>query len=91
MNWRIPKGKFGKQISIKNLLVVLIVGFVTIVGIGISGLLANEDNTENNSDFEKKISGSLPFWRGNNLYKVQIKSLNSFEVTYTGGKIKVVY
>ena len=51
MNWRIPKGKFGKQISIKNLLVVLIVGFVTIVGIGISGLLANEDNTENNSDF----------------------------------------
>ena len=51
MNWGIPNGKFGKQISIKNLIVVFIVGFVTIVGIGISGLLANEDNTENNSGF----------------------------------------
>jgi len=36
-------------------------------------------------------SGSLPLWAGNNLYKVQVRSLNSFEVTYDSGKIKVVY
>lgn len=36
-----------------------------------------------------KSSSYLPFWRGRNLYKVQIKSLNSFLVTYSSGKIKI--
>jgi hypothetical protein len=51
----------------------------------------SEISTTNNASFEQVSSGNLPFWRGRNLYKVQIKSLNSFEVTYSGGKIKVSY
>lgn len=37
------------------------------------------------------FSGKLELWRGNNLYKVQIRSLNGFEVTASGGRVKVVY
>ena len=51
----------------------------------------SEISTENNSEFQRVTTGNLPFWRGHNLYKVQIKSLNSFLVTYSGGKIKVSY
>jgi len=51
MNWAIPKGKFGKQISIKSQLLATIVGLFIITGIGISGLFANEDNTDYNFDF----------------------------------------
>ncbi|MFV1917363.1 MAG: hypothetical protein ACC618_02715 [Patescibacteria group bacterium] len=51
----------------------------------------SELSSENNSSFKQVISGNLPLWRGNNLYKVQIKSLNSFEVTYSGGRIKISY
>ncbi len=51
----------------------------------------SELSTENNVDFTQVSTGNLPFWKGRNLYKVQIKSLNSFEVTYSGGKIKVSY
>lgn len=43
----------------------------------------------NNSSYQQVSSGNLPFWRGRNLYKVQIKSLNSFEITITGAKIRV--
>lgn len=51
----------------------------------------SELSTENNATFEQVGSPNLPMWRGRNLYKVQIKSLNSFEVTYSGGKLKVDY
>lgn len=34
-------------------------------------------------------SGKLALWSGRNLYRVQIKSLNSFEITYSGGRIKI--
>lgn len=51
----------------------------------------SELSTENNSTFKQVSSLNLPFWKGRNLYKVQIKSLNSFEITYSGGKIKVSY
>lgn len=46
--------------------------------------------SEKNS-YEQLSTGGLPFWKGRNLYKVQIKSLNSFEVFYTAGKIKIAY
>lgn len=36
-------------------------------------------------------STNLPLWRGRNLYKVQIKSLNSQEATFGGGRIKISY
>lgn len=55
------------------------------------GVDFSELSTTNNSDYKVVSSGNLSFWRGRNLYKVQIKSLNSFEVTYSGGKIKVSY
>ena len=51
----------------------------------------SELSTEDNVDFTQVTSKYLPFWRGRNLYKVQIKSLNSFEVTCSGGKLKIVY
>ncbi len=51
----------------------------------------SEISTTNNADYTQAISGNLAFWRGKNLYKVQIKSLNSFEVTYGSGKIKIAY
>lgn len=51
----------------------------------------SELSTANNVDYMTVSSGSLPIWSGNNTYKVQIKSLNSFEITYSGGKMKIVY
>jgi len=36
-------------------------------------------------------SGGLSFWAGRNLYKVQLKSLNSFVATFASGRIKIVY
>lgn len=36
-------------------------------------------------------SGKLNLWSGNNLYAVQIKSLNSFNVTFDSARIKLVY
>lgn len=36
-------------------------------------------------------SGKLNLWSGNNLYRVQIKSLNSFTVTLDSARIKLVY
>ena len=51
----------------------------------------SELSTENNVSYKTVTSGNLPFWRGRNYYKVQIKSLNSFEITYSNGKIKISY
>ena len=51
----------------------------------------SELSTENNVSYKQVSSGNLPFWKGRNLYKVQVKSLNSFEVTYSSGRIKVSY
>jgi len=34
---------------------------------------------------------NLPIWAGRNIYKIQVRSLNSFEVTYGGGKLKIVH
>lgn len=50
----------------------------------------SEISSEENN-YEQVSSGYLPFWKGRNLYKVQIKSLNGFEAFYTGGKIKIAY
>ncbi len=49
----------------------------------------SEISTKNNVNYETVVSGNLPLWKGKNLYKVQVKSLNGFEVTYSGGKMKV--
>lgn len=45
-----------------------------------------------NKDTSTQVSsGNLSFWSGRNLYRVQIKSLNSFEVTFGSGRIKISY
>lgn len=51
----------------------------------------SELSTVNNDIYQLVSSKNLPFWQGRNLYKLQIKSLNSFEVSVTGCKIKVEY
>lgn len=57
-------------------------------GIAVSG---SEISTTNNVDSRLVTSGNLNLWAGRNLYRVQIKSLNSFEVTFGGGRIKISY
>lgn len=57
-------------------------------GMAVSG---SEISTVNNADFQTAYSGNLNLWSGSINYRVQIKSLNSFEVSYIGGKIKIVY
>ena len=57
-------------------------------GIGVSG---SEISTTNNAAPQLVSSGYLNLWAGRNLYRVQIKSLNSFEVTFGNGRIKIVY
>jgi len=51
----------------------------------------SEITTTNNADYVQATSGGMALWRGRNLYKVQIRSLNGFEVSYSGGKIKISY
>lgn len=36
-------------------------------------------------------SGSLSLWAGRNLYRIQLKSLNSFVATFGSGRIKINY
>ena len=57
-------------------------------GIAVDG---SEISTTNNSDYKFVGTGKLNLWNGKNLYKVQLKSLNGFVITYSGGKIKIVY
>ena len=51
MNWLNSRRKAGKQIAIKSRLSILMLGIFIIIGIGISGIWANEDNTGDNNDF----------------------------------------
>jgi len=46
-----------------------------------------EASSENYTRVE---SGSLNFWKGRNLYRVQIKSLNGYEAFFDSGRIRVV-
>src|SRR3989344_2924071 len=62
--------------------------FDTTHGIAVSG---SEISTTNNADSKLVTSGNLNLWAGRNLYRVQIKSLNSFEVTFGEGRIKIAY
>lgn len=56
--------------------------------IAVSG---SEISTTDNPDYLQVASGNLSLWAGDNLYRVQIKSLNSFEVSFGGGRVKIVY
>ncbi|MFH1971138.1 MAG: hypothetical protein ABIJ05_02010 [Patescibacteria group bacterium] len=57
-------------------------------GIGVDGSEISLVGTEVSTQVS---SGNLNLWKGRNLYRVQIKSLNSFEVTFGSGRIKITY
>lgn len=51
----------------------------------------SEVSVSNSGNLSQVISGGLSFWAGNNLYRVQIKSLNGFEATFGSGRVKIIY
>lgn len=57
-------------------------------GIAVNG---SEVSLTNNSNLTQVFSNNISFWAGNNLYRVQFKSLNTFEITFGGGQVKIVY
>lgn len=56
--------------------------------IGVNG---SEVSVSSQGNLTQVISGRLNFWSGNNQYRVQIKSLNKFEVTFGSGRVKIIY
>lgn len=51
----------------------------------------SEISTVDNSAFKRVNSGYLNLWSGRNVYRVQIRSLNTFRVDSTGAKIRISY
>lgn len=56
--------------------------------IAVSG---SELTSLNNINYSLIETQNLPFWKGRNTYKLQIKSLNSQEVFVTNSKLKIYY
>lgn len=56
--------------------------------IGVNG---SEVSAKTATPSQAASSGNMSFWAGRNLYRVQIKSLNSYEVTFSGGRIKITH
>ena len=55
-------------------------------------IAVNGSELESNDTIGVRVaSGRLYFWRGQNIYRVQIKSLNGADATFNGGRIKIVY
>ena len=54
--------------------------------IGVQG----SDIETSNENFTMVESGTLSFWRGKNLYRIQIKSLNGYEAAVDSGRIKII-
>ncbi len=51
----------------------------------------SEITTVGNEEYKTMKSGQLFLWNGNNNYKIQLKSLNGFEITASDAKVKLVY
>ncbi len=58
-------------------------------GIAVNGSEISVSNTTTSTDVES--AGNLQFWAGKNLYRVQIKSLNSSYAFFDSGRIKISY
>jgi len=54
--------------------------------IGVQG----SDIETNNENFTMVESGTLSFWRGKNLYRIQVKSLNGYDAYIDSGRIKII-
>lgn len=46
--------------------------------------------SSSSDSFVQTTSGKIKLWSGNNLYRVQIKSLNGFTVYFDSGRLKIV-
>lgn len=55
------------------------------------GVGESEISTIGNAEYQAVYSRALQFWAGRNLYKLQIKSLTGYQVTFGGGKLKISY
>jgi len=53
------------------------------------GVQGGEISTAN-ENFTLVESGSLSFWKGKNLYRIQIKSLNGYDASIDSGRIKII-
>lgn len=53
--------------------------------------VSGSELTSTTSEYSTVSVSNLPFWSGKNLYRIQIKSTTSQEVSVTGGKVKVTY
>jgi len=53
--------------------------------------VSGSEMSTTNGDLTQKFSGKLNFWSGTNAYLVQLKSLNSFEVTAESARIKIIH
>jgi hypothetical protein len=57
-------------------------------GVAVNG---SQISVTDQRDFTRANSANMYFWAGRNVYRVQIKSLDLYDVDYTGGKIRVSY
>lgn len=57
-------------------------------GIAVDG---SEIAVTDNSNFQRISSGYINLWSGRNVYRVQVKSLNSSQIFYSGGKIRISF
>lgn len=55
------------------------------------GVVGSEIKLTDNDKYTLVSSGNLNLWSGRNLYKIQIKSLNTFPVYVDSGRIKITY
>lgn len=57
-------------------------------GIAVDG---SEIAVTDNASFQRISSGNINLWSGRNVYRVQVKSLNSSQIFYSGGKIRISF
>lgn len=51
----------------------------------------SEISTTSNAVATNISSGNITLWSGRNLYRLQLKSLTGYEVTFSSGRIKITY
>ena len=57
-------------------------------GIAVDG---SEISVTDNDSYQRISSGNINLWSGRNVYRVQVKSLNSSQIFYSGGKIRISF
>ena len=65
--------------------------FVRLFDITNSIAVSNSELSVKSASYTNVSSAALPFWRGKNLYKIQIKSTSGEEAIFASGRIKVIY